>query len=139
MARVPTAIADTSTRKPRRGGLWVVLLLLIAGLLWWANTPLTDNAPTGVINNAQTSQEVQCDSVLSGNAAPTKALPPLPEGRAFERPPCRLVHDHNLHLFELDLALLVAAAFALLALRRRDARQPGQGIAAQTTVSDSSN
>ena len=125
MARVPAS--DAATGKRRRAGLWVLLLLLLAGLIWWAETPLTDNAPTGVINNVTTSQEVQCDSVLSRNASPTKAPPPLAEGRAFQRSPCRLVHELNLHLFELDVALLVGAAIALVAVQRRDARKARHG------------
>ena len=122
-------VAVTPHRRRGRGGLWLLLAVWLAGNLLWANMPLSDNAPTGVINEVQTSQEVKCDSVLSGSSKPKGPLPSLPDGRVFERPPCLLPHQHNLHLLELNLVLAVGGAIALLLLRRRDARNARLGRA----------
>ena len=89
-------------------GVWLAVSYV------WASSSIEDSVPTGVVNNVQTSQIVKCDSALSGNAGPSGAVPTLPEGRAYERAPCDLPHHNFRLMFEIDVALGLAALLGLL-------------------------
>src|SRR4051812_24706768 len=93
-------------------GALLVWLLLVT---WWALRPVSDSVPTGKDkNHAETSQTVECDSALSGNARASGPLPVLPHGRSYQRTPCELPHKNNRIIFAIDVLVVLAAAVILV-------------------------
>lgn len=98
-------------------GVWLAVTYV------WTSSAIEDSVPTGVVNNVATSQIVKCDSALSGNAGPSGAVPTLPEGRAYGRAACDLPHHNFRLMFEIDVALGIAAVLGLVFIHGAD-RQP---------------
>jgi hypothetical protein len=118
------------SRLPRWRLALLALVLSWFVVTWlWANSPIHDSVPTGLVNNVQTTQVVACDSPLSSNSGPSGPLPSLPDGRAYERAPCDRPHQEYRLLFGTDATLAMAAVLGLIFIRKREPRVPEDGSA----------
>jgi hypothetical protein len=121
------------------------LLLLVSGItIWyvatlafWAVRPLSDSVPVGIdytlAQPRQVSVEVDCNNVFSGTARDSSPLPtlqvqpvttPQVPALAFQRTPCRLVHDQARTVFYLDtfiVAVVLLGTAWLWGWRQRSA------------------
>ena len=121
------------------GKRWIVVFLVAvtgwfaASMVFWADKPLHDYAPTGKILNlatpdptdmVDTSIRVTCSSPWSSSIR-TAPLPALDAPRAYQDTPCASSHrDGRLILF-LDIAVFVLAmAGGAFLLTRRTAVEP---------------
>jgi hypothetical protein len=124
------------------GKRWIVIALVVATawfgatVAFWANEPLHDYAPTGVVPNlatpepkdtVETSVRITCHSPWSSNARPIDPLPVLEAPRAYQDTPCATSHrDGRLMLF-VDIAIyLVALAGGVVLLTRRSSLDAAQ-------------
>jgi hypothetical protein len=96
-----------------------VLLVWFVAVTWWVVRPVSDTVPTGIVNNVQTAQTVQCDSPLSGNQSATGPLLQLQSGRAYERTPCEQTIKGDRVMFAVDIAVALAILIVLAATWKR--------------------
>jgi hypothetical protein len=127
------------------GKRWIRIVLVAvtawfaATMAFWANKPLHDYAPTGVVPNAatadpddtvETSIRVTCGSPWSANR--DEPLPALEPPLAYQDTPCSATHrDARIVLF-LNIAvfaLAVGAGVFLLTRRSPVDAQPSPAIA----------
>src|SRR3954469_20519268 len=118
-----------------RATVIVLLAVWFGAVLFWGLRPTSDAVPTGIVNNQPTTQAVQCPAPLSGNSGPTEPLPPLPAGRAYERPACDSQHTQYRILFWTNTALVVVGIALLVGVRRRPQALASTGSPVTATVS----
>ncbi len=121
------------------GKRWIVVALVAvtawfaASMVFWADKPLHDYAPTGKILNAatpdpddtiDTSIRVTCASPWSSSIR-TAPLPALDAPRAYQDTPCASSHRDGRMILFLDIAVFVLAmAGGAFLLTRRTADEP---------------
>jgi multisubunit Na+/H+ antiporter MnhB subunit len=107
----------------RRWGRWLVVALWIAGLVVWSFVPLSDNVPTGLVDEKATFREFECSAPIDGEARPVSfILPELAPPRSYTRPPCDQVHTVNRRMLVANAVLVALAIGALVWFERRRSR-----------------
>lgn len=95
--------------------LWIVVVAL------WTARPITAVVHTGFTEpgHVATVATVHCHSPLSGNASPTRALPELKAGQAFDGAPCELPIRSDRALFAIDCVIAVMVIVVVFAAWQR--------------------
>lgn len=118
------AVEDAQPWRVRAVIAATVILLWLAGVTIWAFAPMSDEVPTGLVDDAPTTQTVKCHAPISRDGEVRGTLPDLDEPRSYQREPCAEIVREAWNLFVLDL--VVGAVALLLCARLAASTNPFQ-------------